>query len=404
MEDEPGIAGDRTARRLNMQILLKLLLVLAVIAIIAALIIIPARMVVDPVAEPTEASFNLTGVLGAGDNGDPDAGYARATVPRSFEFPRDHGPHLEFRNEWWYFTGNLEDADGRRFGYQWVIFRAALAPEAVVRESAWGTNQAYMAHFAVTDPDNQAFHYFERFARGAAGLAGAETGPLRVWLEDWSLEMDETSGAWRVRAAQDQVMFDLEMHALKPVVLNGEQGLSRKSAAEGNASYYYALTRLDTRGIVRIGAETHIVRGSSWLDREWSTSALADDQAGWDWFALQLEDNSELMVYQLRRIDGSIDPFSSGTLTDPAGNAITLSADEVILEVLDTWRSLRGARYPSRWRLQLPARGLALEIRPILANQELDVSIPYWEGAVDVAGTRDGHAIGGRGYVELVGY
>lgn len=388
-----------------MQLMLKLLLVAAVIAIIAALIIIPARMIDDPPAETTEGPISLPGILGAGAGDDPAGpGFRRAIGPREFVFPRDHGPHPEFRSEWWYFTGNLENAQGRRFGYQWVIFRAALHPDTVTRNSAWGTTQAYMAHLAVTDPVNGDFHFFERFARGAAGLAGAEADPLRIWLEDWSLEMDQASGVWRLRVAEEPVMFDLEMNALKPVVLNGDQGLSRKSAAVGNASYYYALTRLDTHGILRVGDETHSVRGYSWLDREWSTSALAAEQAGWDWFALQLDDGSDLMFYQLRRTDGSIDPFSSGTLTDPAGNATTLTPDEVILEVLDFWRSTRGARYPSQWRLNLPAQELTVEIRPIIANQELDVSIPYWEGAVDVEGSRDGRAIGGRGYVELVGY
>jgi predicted secreted hydrolase len=386
-----------------LQILLKLLLVVSVVVIIALLIIIPARMQVGDDVGEIEGAFRLSGVLGAGD-GTADTGFARALEPREFSFPADHGPHPGFRNEWWYFTGNLEDAGGRRFGYQWVVFRAALSPEAVTRVSAWGTNQAYMAHFAVTDPEQRSFHYFERFARGSAGLAGAEGEPLRVWLEDWSLEMDAAGNTWRLRAAEDAVMFDLEMQAVKPAVLNGDRGLSRKSADPGNASYYYALTRLDTRGTLRTGGETHAVRGLSWLDREWSTSALADNQAGWDWFALQLDDGHDLMFYQLRRTDGTIDPFSSGTLTDPAGAATTLSPDEVMLEVLDTWHSPRGTQYPSQWRLRLPARGLALDVRPVLANQELDVSIPYWEGAVDVEGVRDGRAITGRGYVELVGY
>ncbi len=392
-----------------MQLLLKILLVLAVVAIIAALIIIPARMLEEraPAESGNGEAFNLSGILGAGNGsgGDgADAGFTRAMAPRAFEFPRDHGPHLDFRNEWWYFTGNLEAADGRRFGFQWVIFRAALTPDAAPRASAWGTNQAYMAHFAITDPAREAFHYHERFARGAAGLAGAEAAPLRVWLEDWSLETDAQEDVWRLRAAEDDAMFELELRPQKPVVLNGEHGLSRKSAAPGNASYYYALTRLDARGILRAGGETHAVRGLAWLDREWSTSALADDQQGWDWFALHLDDGSDLMVYRLRRDDGTIDPFSSGTLTDPAGNAVTLAADEVILDVLDLWQSPRGAVYPARWRLALPAQDLQLEVRPILAQQELDVSIPYWEGAVDVSGRRQGRDIGGRGYVELVGY
>ncbi len=347
------------------------------------------------------ASESIRGLRGGNDTA--GEGYARVLTPRIFSFPRDHGPHPPYRSEWWYFTGNLFDETGRRFGYQWVVFRRALRPHAVERSSAWGANQAFMAHFALTDVDGRRFHHFERFARGSAGLAGAQQEPLQVWLEDWSLEETGT-GAWRLRAAENDVLIDLLLTPAKPVVLNGEQGLSRKSAGAGNASYYYSISRLETHGILRAAGRSHEVSGFSWLDREWGTSALAPDQQGWDWFALQLDDGSELMFYQLRRRDGTVDPFSSGTLIAADGSHEGLDAEAVTLEVLDSWRSPLGAVYPARWRLHLPAQALTLDIRPVLSAQELDASVRYWEGAVDVAGSRKGQPVGGQGYVELVGY
>lgn len=355
-----------------------------------------------------DEGIDLAAVLGSGDQGPraaqaDGAGYAVADRPRAFDFPRDHGPHPGFRSEWWYFTGNLEDSGGRRFGYQWVVFRLALSPKAGTRASAWATNQAYMAHFAITDPEGRRHRHFERFARGAAGLAGARAAPLRVWLEDWKLE-EAADGAWRLEAGEEDIALELTLRQSKPVVLNGEAGLSRKSPGAGNASYYYSISRFDTHGILRIAGTSHAVSGLSWLDREWSTSALAEDQAGWDWFALQLDDGTDLMFYQLRRKDGTIDPFSTGTFIDRAGRYYPVDADAVELEVLDTWTSPRGGSYPSGWRLRMPERELALEIRPALPDQELDVSLRYWEGAVDVTGSAGSRPVAGRGYVELVGY
>lgn len=384
----------------------RVLLILALLAALA-LVLWPQRPEPPPAGE--EGGFGLGTLLGSdaqgprGEGGAPPDAYARALSPQAFAFPRDHGAHPAFRNEWWYFTGNLEGEDGRRFGYQWVIFRMALAPQAAARSSAWGTSQAYMAHFAVTDPEGAGFRSFERFARGAAGLAGAQTAPLRVWLEDWSLQED-AAGAWRLRAGEDEVSIDLTLTPAKPVALNGDRGLSRKSAGAGNASYYYSISRLETRGILRAAGRSHRVSGQSWLDREWGTSALAEDQQGWDWFALQLQDGSDLMFYQLRRKDGTIDPFSAGTLIEADGAYAPLGAQEVRLEVLDTWTGPRGARYPSRWRMDIPGQALTLEIRPVLPDQELDLSVRYWEGAVDVSGSRRGEPVAGRGYVELVGY
>lgn len=355
----------------------------------------------QPAAAPPELQFDVAEALG----GAPAEGFARATTPRAFRFPDDHGPHPGFRNEWWYFTGNLTTGTGRRFGYELSIFRIALSPVAPARSSAWATNQVYMAHFALTDVAVGKFHFFERFARGAAGLAGAQSRPFAVWIEDWRVDADpRDSRRWRLRAAAGDVSIELALTPRKPVVLQGERGLSRKSADAGNASYYYSLPQLASDGTITIAGEPHRVAGASWLDREWSTSALGSDQVGWDWFALQLSNGQDLMLYQLRNRDGRADPFSAGRLIAPDGRGIPLARDDFAIEVLDRWRSPRGGEYPARWRLTVPKAQLELEVVPVLADQELAVAVRYWEGAVDVRGSRAGTAITGRGYVELTGY
>ena len=202
---------------------------------------------------------------------------------------------------------------------------------------------------------------------------------------------------------QDGIALRLEISPLKPVVLNGEQGLSRKSAEPGNASYYYSITRLRAEGTLRLSGEDIPVAGTAWLDREWSTSMLAPYQAGWDWFSLQLADGSDLMYFQLRHQDGSTDPTSSGSLVSPEGTVMRLAREDVEVEVLDTWDSPAGGRYPARWRLSIKPDGRTLEIRPVLADQELRHDARYWEGAVDITDGKTGKPVG-RGYVELTGY
>jgi predicted secreted hydrolase len=334
-------------------------------------------------------------------------GYARALEPREFRFPEDHGPHSEFRTEWWYWTGNLETADGHAFGYQLTMFRQALAPRRPERSSGWGTRDVYMAHFALSDIGAGRFHAFERFSRDAVGLAGAQASPFRVWLRDWEVKSTE-SGTFPLRLAargEDGAMLELVLEEGKPPVLQGDRGLSQKGAEKGSASYYYSLTRMPSRGTVTVQEHAYEVTGTSWMDREWSTGSLGREQVGWDWFALQLSDGSEFMYYQLRQQSGSVDPFSEGTFVPPEGAPVRITRDEVRLEVLDTWTSPRGGtKYPARWRLSVPKVGLELDITPAQADQELPVTLRYWEGAARVQGTRAGQPLSGRGYVELTGY
>lgn len=348
---------------------------------------------------------------------DDVAGFPVATEGREFAFPRDHGPHPEYRNEWWYVTGNLESAAGRRFGYELTLFRFALMPasqQLPERASAWRTSQVYIAHFAVTDRETRQFRVAQRFARGSLGLAGATSQPFRIWLGDWSITGLRSSPRapgefefglpWRLQAGDDEMAVTLTLVPRKAPVLNGVDGFSQKAATAGNASYYYSVTRLETEGTIRIRDDETAVRGESWLDREWGSSALADEQQGWDWFALQLSDGSDLMFYKLRRNDGTRDVHSAGTLTLADGSSIPLASDDLTIDVRGSWDSPLGGRYPAAWRLTAPRLELTLDVNPIVDAQELETAVRYWEGAVDASGSRGSIPVSGRGYVELTGY
>jgi predicted secreted hydrolase len=357
----------------------------------------------EPPLDP-RASLSVADTL----RGTNDAGYAKAIEPRKFRFPADHGPHPEFRTEWWYYTGNLATPEGRRFGFQLTFFRSALASAMTARQSAWATRQAWLAHFAVSDIGGAGgghFHSFERWSRGAVGLAGARAEPFRVWVKDWTAEGVGGQPPMHLTASEGDLGIDLVLQPGKPPVLQGDRGLSRKGSEAGDASYYYSLTRMPAAGTVRLGGESFAVSGLAWMDREWSTSSLAPGQVGWDWFAVQLSDSSDLMLYRLRREDGTADPASSGTVVAPDGTARHLALADFQIAGAGEWRSPRsGARYPARWHVRIPSEDLDLEIRPALADQELDVSFRYWEGAVEIAGTRRGRPVRGQGYVELTGY
>jgi predicted secreted hydrolase len=396
-------------------------------------------------AGPPSSDLNV--IRGA----DSAGGFALVLEPRNFEFPQDHGPHPQFRHEWWYVTGNLDSNRGERFGFELTFFRVALAPLGDVGSvgaaggddrgapgtpgtlSAWRTRQVYAAHFAITDVARGEFRFAQKLSRDALGLAGAQAQPFHVWLDDWVLGVPAgdsaahvgvgavadpapgprpTSGSgptatapgWMLRAQGEGYELRLEAQPLMQPVLNGEHGLSRKSGEKGAASYYYSIPRVAVRGkLLRAGVSSD-VQGLAWLDREWGSGALGASEQGWDWFALQLQDGSAFMFYALRNRDGTRDSHSAGTWVDPAGRAQALSTAQVMIDVSDHWVSPRGGRYPSRWRVRVPAVGLDVEVRPVLANQELGTKPRYWEGAVDVHGTRDGHDAPGRGYVELVGY
>ncbi|MBT8383614.1 MAG: carotenoid 1,2-hydratase [Ignavibacteria bacterium] len=335
--------------------------------------------------------------------------FTKAIDKIEFVFPKDHGPHPDFRTEWWYFTGNLTDKSNRKFGYQFTIFRTALTKKKEIRNSDWSSNQIYMAHFAVTDIENDEFYFEERFSREANKLAGAQIDPLNVWLEDWqviqigdNIKFDLPTIS--ISAKTGQVQIDFTLTASKPKVLQGEDGLSQKGKQPGNASYYYSYTRLNTEGKIILNEQELEVLGYSWMDREWSTSALSDDQVGWDWFAFQFNDNSEIMYYQMRKKDGTPDKYSKGIIVDKKGSSKLIKNEEVNLEVTDYWESPSGIRYPSGWKLDIPNESIKLEITPAIKKQLMDVSINYWEGAVLIEGLKNNEKLNGRGYVELTGY
>ena len=367
----------------------------------ALIIGVTGYRLLQPSPQPT-GGITVGSALGGGDN----VGYQRAYQPRPLQFPTDHGPHPEFRNEWWYATGNLSDAAGRQFGYQLTLFRIALSPTPPVADSAWRTHQIYMGHFALTDVAGNRHYGFERFSRGAVGLAGAQATPFRVWLEDWALIGSESDVfPLRLRAQQGEIALDLTLNIAKPMVLQGDRGLSQKNAEPGNASYYYSYTRLPTQCLVRVGDHSFAVSGASWLDREWSTSALGPDQRGWDWFALQLDDGRDFMFYRLRRNDGSMDPFSRGVLVEAGGQARSLRWDEVELQPLGEWASPNsGDRYPAGWRLRVSAEKLDLTITPKVADQEMRLTVRYWEGVVAVTGHAGDQPMNGQGYLEMTRY
>jgi len=347
---------------------------------------------------PQAPGFKLSEVLG----GISAEGFARASEIRPFRFPADHGPHPAYRNEWWYFTGNLQAADARAFGFQITLFRIALQPEAVASESAWRTNQVWMAHAALSDLSGGQHLAYERFARQALGLAGAKRAPLSVWLEDWRLQLDGQTGVWRLQLPAPGFDLTLELVPASPVVLQGDRGLSQKSAEPGNASYYYSIPRLQASGQLQLNGERLAVQGLAWLDREWSTSALGPEQTGWDWFSLQLEDGRNLMYYQLRRSDGATDPHSSGSLSDARGLQRRLDPTQVSLTPLAHWRSGE-RRYPVEWRLQLQGEPQPWRVRALLDDQEMRLSVRYWEGAVEVIDEVTRNRLG-RGYLEMAGY
>lgn len=342
-----------------------------------------------------------------------DAGpeWKRARPGRAFSFPRDHGAHEDHRLEWWYYTGNLETEDGRRLGYQLTFFRTGVV-HSPTNPSRWAVRDVYVAHFAVSDLAGGSFRSFERIHRRGIERAGIrldpEDGGVRVWNDDWSARI--TGRRHELRAATREASIELTLESMKPPVLQGEAGYSRKGGSEGNASCYYSLTRLRTTGRVRIGAETLRVRGESWMDHEFGTSFLEEEQVGWDWFSIQLEDGRDLMLFQLRREDGSVDPRSSGTIVSPEGVASPIRPGRFRLEPGRTWISpASGGRYPVRWSIHLPDASWRLDVTAALDDQELrtprSTGLSYWEGAIRVRGTdEEGRQVQGRGYLEMTGY
>jgi predicted secreted hydrolase len=376
------------------------------ILILAAVVIIAGIALLVWWNRPADSQLSATFLDNAAQpEFDPNA-YSRAAGIIPLPFPETYGPHPNYRTEWWYYTGNLETADGRHFGYQLTFFRQALLPEPdrPASDSDWRTNQLYFAHFTLTDAADNEFTFSERFSRGAAGLAGAQAEPYRVWLEDWEVQQIGAD-QYQLTAQQGDIHLELTMVDEKGPVLQGLDGYSQKGTDPANASYYYSQTRLRSSGTITIGENRYAVEGLSWKDHEFGTSALSEGQVGWDWFSIQLDNNTELMLYHIRQEDGSIDPYSSGTLVYPDGSTRHLTQADFSITVLDRWASPNsGGEYPAAWQVSIPEEEIDLTVRPYIADQELLVTVVYWEGAVRVEGTYGGQLVTGSGYVELTGY
>jgi predicted secreted hydrolase len=334
------------------------------------------------------------------------ASWRQATPGYRFEFPRDHASHPAYKIEWWYYTGNLQTKTGRRFGYQVTFFRVGV-DAAPVNPSRWAVRDLHMTHLAVSDPSGQRYRFDERLSRSGPGLADAATDRYRVWNDDWTAHLDER-GRHVIRAASRSAGVELVLDEGKPPVINGVDGISQKGAQAGNASHYYSLTRMPTRGSLTVDGERFEVTGDSWMDHEFGTSFLESEQQGWDWLSIQLADGRDLMLYQLRRSDGSRDPRSSGTLVDQQGRHRHLTAADFTLSAAGpTFRAPSGAVYPIRWRIAIPQEQLTIDVTTPLQNQELSTEgagLSYWEGLIDVSGTSRGTPVVGRGYLEMTGY
>ena len=324
--------------------------------------------------------------------------FDRVTGPEPLNFPADHGMHPGYRNEWWYFTGNLAGDDGQRYGFQFTLFRFAVEP-GDQPDSDFASDAVWMAHLAVSDIARERFIASERFARDALGLAGATADEW--WLRDWTVTREDAG--WRLQARTSAVNLDLRLVPAKPIVLQGKAGYSRKGSAPGNASRYYSITRMKTSGRLEIDDRGIEVSGLAWLDREWGSSQLGEGIAGWDWFALQLDDGRDLMLYRLRTDQGTASRFSAGVLVQPDGSSRTLAREDFEVEAIRRWRDNVGVEWPVAWRVRLPDTALDLEVRPAFDAQRWKATVSYWEGAVDVMDSASGESVG-QGYLELSGY
>jgi predicted secreted hydrolase len=350
---------------------------------------------------PSGGNLDLGEVLG----GQNTTGYERALEIREFHFPQDHAAHSGFRNEWWYLTGNVADETGRFFGYQVTFFRTALAPSRSPTRSPttgevsnWVVRDVWMAHAAVTDIKNRQHLATQRFSRANPGLAGARIEPVRIWLEDWELSSKTNDFPWHLTVKTTDFDVVLDLTPVKDLVLQGDQGLSRKSPTPGNASYYYSYSRMQTDGHLRVGNQNFSVSGLSWFDREWSTSSLDENQSGWNWFSLQFDSGDDLMYYQLLDLEGRADSNSQGKWIDVSGSNLPVSNQDMELVVLDRWQSETGQHYPIRWRMDYKDQSWILSAA--VKDQLMELAVNYWEGAVVIQDPASGLVVG-RGYLEM---
>ena len=325
-----------------------------------------------------------------------------------YQFPRDYFDHPDYQTEWWYYTGNITGRDGRHFGFELTFFREGVSRDGL-KTSVWDVRDIYMAHFALSDLDAGRFYHVERVNRAGPGIAGIDANRQRIWNGNWSSEWN--GEIQELRALDEHFSISLVLRPQKAPVIHGENGVSQKAEGSGHASHYFSFTRLVTEGAIAVDGKTIEVSGLSWMDHEFFTHQLAPDQAGWDWLGVELDDNSELMLYRLRRNDGTADPYSAGTYVDPQGKSRHLGAgDFSFLPQADSWTSPVGsAKYPVAWTIAIPELGMQLNATTRLKSQEVSSGdsklVPtYWEGAITLEGHRGEVGLKGVGYLEMTGY
>jgi predicted secreted hydrolase len=333
--------------------------------------------------------------------------YRLAIPGYRYSFPHDYFNHPEFQTEWWYYTGNLQSADGHRFGFELTFFRQGIDRNAS-RDLSWDVHDLYLAHLALSDLSGGRFYHIERTNRAGPGLAGVDEANQRIWNGNWQIQWKDFDQL--LQAVADNFELRLTLHPEKAPVIHGQNGVSQKAAGAGQASHYISLTRVDTKGRITLNNKQFELAGLSWMDHEFFTHQLTSEQTGWDWLSIQLQDRSELMLFQIHRKDGSTDPYSAGTYVDPKGRTTHLRKDDFVLQpASETWKSPQSqATYPMSWKISIPKLQLALDAKTQLPSQELasasSFAPTYWEGAVDLTGEHAGVKIAGSGYLEMTGY
>ncbi|WP_051669633.1 lipocalin-like domain-containing protein [Bryobacter aggregatus] len=323
------------------------------------------------------------------------ASFLKALPGYRYEFPRDHFSHPGFQTEWWYYTGNLTSTEGRPFGFELTFFRQALEPDVEIK-SVWTTRDVWMAHLALTDIAGKQFFHAERLNRSGPGIAGADLKAQRIWNGNWSVHLTET--VHELKAIDERFQFSLQLKPAKHFVIHGENGVSQKGGVAGQGSHYISFPRLATSGTLQLGSQQFRVSGDAWMDHEFFSSQLDPGLIGWDWFSIQFDNNTELMLFRLRRRDGGVDRYSAGTFIDANGKTTSLASSDLQLQPLRTWNT-----YPVEWRIAVPKLGIDIQATPRLDAQELvsksSLTPTYWEGAMQFSGSHNG-----KGYLEMTGY